>query len=103
MKKKLLLLAITLLSVLPGLALANGKNKQSAHGGSNAPYQPQLIGTVTNLQSAASGSTFTLQGDPKHSLSVVTTSTTTITNQSDNSAASLGNGLTVAVKGTQNT
>ena len=86
-------------STSPGQGSGSGGNKPLPTP-VQTPGLSGLVGEVVSLQPSATGSTFVLQGGLKHSITVLTTSTTTITNQADKSAASLGNGLTVSVKGT---
>ena len=64
-------------------------------------YKPTFFGTVSAL--AADGSSFTLTDAHKHTITVDVTTTTTIRNASDKSAATLANGDNVAVTGTLDT
>lgn len=61
-------------------------------------YKPVYFGTVSAL--AADGSSFTLTGPRKETAAVTVSATTTITNHSDGSAATLANGENVLVTGT---
>ena len=62
------------------------------------PTPKQFFGAVSAL--AAGGSSFTLTGDHNGTLTVTVSATTTITNYSDGSVATLANGQKVIVTGT---
>lgn len=98
-------LAVALATVSPVLAQGHGGHGGGGgHGGQGGQNSSQRIsGVVSNLQTTTTGSTFTLLGEDRRTVTVTTTASTVITNRADSSTATLVNGLHVSVVGTRTT